>query len=68
MLDVIAKQSPWVFGLDPARVPEFLKLFHLALSADVGNAEYQEKYLRPLKRNLTVFEGERIAQATVTRT
>jgi O-methyltransferase involved in polyketide biosynthesis len=34
---------------------------------DVGNADYQAKYLQPLGRNLAVFEGERIAQAVVTR-
>jgi len=39
--------------------------FHLVLLADVGNADYQGKYLQPLKRKLAVFEGERIAQAIV---
>lgn len=65
MLDVVSKQSPWIFGLEPAGIPAFLKPFHLSLVADVGNADYQEKYLRPLGRNLVVAEVERIVQAKV---
>ena len=66
MMDTVAKNNaPWIFGLEPATVQAFLKPFHLSLVADVGNADYQKEYLQPLKRNLTVFEGERIVQATV---
>jgi methyltransferase (TIGR00027 family) len=65
MLDVVAKQSPWIFGLEPSDIPDFLKLFHLSLIADAGSVEYQEKYLRPAGRKLDVFPGERIALATV---
>ena len=64
-MDVVAKQSPWIFGLEPSGIHDFLKPYCLTLLADVGNADYQEKYLRPVERNLVVFEGERIAQATV---
>jgi methyltransferase (TIGR00027 family) len=68
MMDFVAKNNaPWVFGLEPSDIPEFLEPFHLAPIADVGNVDYQEKYLWPLKRNLTVSEGERIVQAIVTR-
>jgi methyltransferase (TIGR00027 family) len=66
MMDVVSKQSPWIFGLEPSNVQAFLKPFHLSLVADVGNANYQEKYLQPLKRTLIVSEGERIAHAVVT--
>lgn len=65
LMDTVAKQSPWVFGLEPSDIPHFLKPYHLSLIADVGNADYQEKYLKPVERNLVVFEGERIIQATV---
>jgi methyltransferase (TIGR00027 family) len=65
MMDVVAQNAPWVFGLEPSEIPEFLKAFHLVLIADVGNADYQEKYLKPLGRNLVVSEGERIVHATV---
>jgi methyltransferase (TIGR00027 family) len=65
MMDVVAKQSPWIFGIEPSGIQDFLKPYHLALVADVGNSDYQEKYLKPVQRNLVVFEGERIAQASV---
>ncbi len=65
MLDVVAKSAPWIFGLEPAGLPAFLKPFQLSLVEDVGNADYQERYLRPLKRKLVVSEGERIAQVRV---
>lgn len=65
LMDAVAKDSPWIFGLEPSRLPEFLEQFQLALIADVGNADYQEKYLKPIGRNLVVSEGERIAQAAV---
>lgn len=67
MMDVVAKHAPWVFGLEPSRVAGFLKPFHLVLTADVGYAEHQERCLKPVNRNLAVFEGERIAHATVRR-
>jgi len=66
MMDMVAQQSPWIFGLEPASIPAFLKPFHLSPIADVGSADYQEKYLKPLGRNLTVSEVERIVHAIVT--
>ena len=65
MMDVVAKQSPWIFGLESSGIPDFLNPYHLSLD-DVGNVDYQEKYLKPLERDLVVFEGERIVQAIVT--
>jgi len=66
LLEVVAKRgSPWLFGLDPSSVASYLPPFHLNLTADVGNAEYQARYLGPLGRKLVVSECERIAQATV---
>jgi methyltransferase (TIGR00027 family) len=65
LMDVVAKHAPWVFGLTPSSVPDFLKPFHLALIADVGNVDYQERYLQPVGRDLAVFEGERIVHAIV---
>jgi len=65
MMDVVAKQAPWIFGIEPSSIQDFLKPYHLALVANVGNSDYQEKYLKPLERYLVVFGGERIAQASV---
>jgi methyltransferase (TIGR00027 family) len=67
MMDQVAKQAPWVFGLEPAELPDYLKPFNLTLRADVGNAYYQEHYLQPRKRTMPVFEGERVALSVVSR-
>jgi hypothetical protein len=60
-MDFVANDSPWIFGMEPSDIPAFLKLFHLILISVIGNADYQEKYLKPLGRNLIVPGGERIA-------
>ncbi len=68
LMDVVAKRgSPWLFGLEPSRVASYLSPFHLNVIADVGNAEYQASYLKPLGRKLVVSECERVVQATVLR-
>ncbi len=66
MMDRVAKQgSPWLFGLEPENLASLLEPFHLRLLADVGRADYQANYFKPLRRELAVSEMERIAQATV---
>ena len=68
LMDTVAKQNaPWRFGLEPSEVAGLLKPFHLNLIEDVGNADYQTRYLKPLGRNLVVTEAERIARADVIR-
>jgi methyltransferase (TIGR00027 family) len=58
--------SPWIFGIDPAELEQYLAARGLDLVEDVGAAEYQERYLAPLGREMSVFEGERVALARVT--
>ncbi len=65
--DSIADHANWIFGLEPAELQAYLQPYHLSLVADVGHADYQEKYLQPLKRKLEVFAGERVAQAVVVK-
>jgi methyltransferase (TIGR00027 family) len=65
MMDVVARQSPWVFGLEPSGIQDFLKPYGLTVIAEVGNSDYQGKYLKPVERNLVVFEGERIIHAAI---
>ncbi len=66
MLDTVSKTAPWIFGLEPADLQAYLQPFHLTLVADVGNSDYQAKYLQPLGRTLIVSEAERVAVAKVT--
>ena len=60
MMDwVVKNNAPWLFGLEPSLVQAYLQPFHLSLMEDVGNADYQEKYLKPLNRRLVVTESGR---------
>ncbi len=61
----IDSSEPWLFGLEPAAVPSFLAGFGLRLVEDVGDADYQMRYLRPAGRRLEVDPGERTAFAVV---
>ncbi len=68
MMDMVARRgAPWLFGLEPENVAAYLAPFHLHLSADVGHAEHQARYFKPVRRTLVVSEIERIAQASVVR-
>jgi methyltransferase (TIGR00027 family) len=57
--------SPLMFGLDRAEVEQYLSDRGLELIDDVSAAEYQEHLLKPLGRELNVFDGERVAFAEV---
>ena len=66
----IARLDPLIdliFGLDPVELGQYLADCGLKLIDDVGAAEYQERYLVPLGREMSVFEGERVAFAEVKR-
>ena len=66
LMERVAKNNaPWIFGLDSSTISSSLKPYHLSLIDDIGNRDYQEKYLRPVDRNLSVSEVERIAHAIV---
>jgi len=55
--------SPLIFGLDPGELGQYLADRGLTLIDDVGAAEYQDLYLKPIDREMSVFEGERVAFA-----
>jgi methyltransferase (TIGR00027 family) len=65
MMDFVARDAPFIFGLEPSELSDFLRPYNLSVMEDVGNADYQEKYFQPLGRVLAVAEVERIALATV---
>lgn len=62
---VSRRGMPWVFGLDPAGVEAWLieRGFNLVDHADAS--QYRARYLAPVGRQMTVYEGERIALAEV---
>jgi methyltransferase (TIGR00027 family) len=53
--------SPMIFGLDQAKLEPYLLEHGLELVEEVGAADDQERYLRPLGRQMNVFDGERAA-------
>jgi methyltransferase (TIGR00027 family) len=57
--------SAMIFGLDQAELEQYLFDRGLKLLADVGATEYKDLYLKPLGRELNVFDGERVAFAKV---
>jgi O-methyltransferase involved in polyketide biosynthesis len=57
--------EPWRFGIDPAELSEYLDVHGFRLIEDVGAADYRERYLDPLGREMNLFEGERVAVAEV---
>jgi methyltransferase (TIGR00027 family) len=57
--------SPFIFGLDQAELEQYLSDRGFRLIDDVGAAEYQDLYLKPLGREMSVFDSERVAFAEV---
>ncbi len=49
--------SPLIFGLDQDVLEQYLSGRGLRLIEDVGAADFQEQYLKPLGRELRVFDG-----------
>jgi methyltransferase (TIGR00027 family) len=50
--------EPWLLGLDPAEVGQYLAQRGLELIEQVGASDYQVRFLKPQGRTLDVFEGE----------
>jgi methyltransferase (TIGR00027 family) len=65
MTEVAKQGAPWIFGLDPESISQYLEPFHLVLKADVGRADYNARYLTPMNRTLVVSDCERLAEAVV---
>jgi len=54
---------PWIFGLEPEEVTQYLAVRGLKLIEQVGASDYQACYLEPIGRQMNLYEGERIALA-----
>ncbi len=55
----------WVTGIDPDNIADLLEKHGLTLIEDVGAKEHQERYFKPIGREMTVMPIERIALAKV---
>jgi methyltransferase (TIGR00027 family) len=59
------EMPPWIFGLEPSRLAEYLGQRGLELVSDVGASDFQARYLKPCGRQMSLFEGERVALARI---
>ncbi len=66
MTRVARRGMPWVFGLDPDEIEGWLERQGFKVLDRAGAGEYRARYLRPMGREATVYEGERMVLAEVT--
>ena len=57
------KGSPWKTGFKSIEIEDILKFRGLELIEDVGRAEYQKRYSDLTKREISIYDGERIVYA-----
>ena len=62
---MVKRFSIWIYGLDPAEMGDYLSKYSLSLIEDIGSEEMEERYMKLVNLDLTVFEIERIALAEV---
>lgn len=60
--------EPWIFGIDPTKIAQFLASRGFTFVEQVGASEYQKRYLNPLGRQMNVFEGELTVLAQIKET
>ncbi len=63
-----AETPSWIFGFVPSRLAEYLSQRGLELAAEVGAPEFQARYLKPRRRQMNIFMGERVALARIVGT
>lgn len=57
--------EPWVFGLDPEKVPEFLQQRGLQLDRDLAAREYRALCYQPSSQGLSGYEFYHVVEAQV---
>jgi methyltransferase (TIGR00027 family) len=57
--------SPWKTGINPAEIEELLENRSLKLLKDVGAKDYKKLYSHLTKREINVYNGERLAYVEV---
>ena len=56
---------PWIFGIDPKNLDQYLSERGFVLQEEVGASEYQERYLEPIHRRMEVIKTEKTVIAQV---
>jgi methyltransferase (TIGR00027 family) len=56
---------PWIFGIEPAQIDQFLAERGLELIEHVGASDYRARYLDLMGRQINIFEGERVVLARI---
>jgi methyltransferase (TIGR00027 family) len=59
----VVKSQLWQFGFDSETIEAFLCSYSWKEVEQVGNAEYQERFLKPVNRHLLVMEIEKAVHA-----
>ena len=62
--DFVVRQRVWHFGLMPDQVAGLLDEYGWVEREQVGTAEYQDRYVRPVDREMPVSEIERFVSVT----
>jgi methyltransferase (TIGR00027 family) len=60
--------TPWIFGLAPSELAEYLNQRSLELVEEVWAPDFRTRYLKPCGRQINVFEGERVVLARIVST
>jgi O-methyltransferase involved in polyketide biosynthesis len=59
--------TPWVLGLAPSGLAEYLAQRGLELVEEVWARDLRTRYLMPRGRQMNIFEGERVVLARIVR-
>jgi methyltransferase (TIGR00027 family) len=62
---VARRGMPWVFGLDPHEIEDWLTRRGFKLVDQADASEYRRRYVTPVGRELNIYEGERMALGEV---
>lgn len=62
---MVKRFSLWIHGMDPKNIGDYLSKYSLHLIEDIGSEQMQERYMRLVNIDLTVFGIERISLAEV---
>ena len=57
----------FLFGINRSEIASFLDNYNLEILEDVGSEFYQEKYLKPVNRNIITLDGERTNFSRITK-